>query len=159
MADVPSTPQHDDERRRLDEAASQAEVRREALHAVVVDVTSALESAPLGSDDWLRAVRDALRRLDEGLRNHVRESEMPDGLLAEIVHWQPSYRSRAEAMRAEHETMLTQLDDVTSRMDDATSPAELRQAVSDLVVLVDRHRHKALELVLDAHNLDLAAGD
>jgi hypothetical protein len=159
MATVPDTPRHDADRRRLDEAASQAEVRREALHTAVVDVTSALDAAPLGTDAWLEAVRGATQRLDAAMRDHVREAEMPEGLLAEIVQWQPSYHRRADAMRAEHETMLARIADLLPRVDGSTPATELRHAVSDLVLLVDRHRHKALELVLDAHNLDLAAGD
>lgn len=160
MATSSGTMQPDDaERRLLEDAAKEAERRREALHAAVVDVTAALESSPRGDDAWFAAVREALTRLDERLRRHVREAETPDGLLAEIVHRQPSYARRTEAMHAEHETMVARAAALVALASGPVNVDDLVDAITALVELVDRHRHKALELVIDAHNLDVAAGD
>lgn len=160
MADVSGTPQHDTaERERLEVAAQQAEARREALHAGVVDVTAALETPEPGSDPWFAAVRAALGRLQDRLRAHVREAELPDGLLSEIVHWQPAYEARVGAMRREHETMLARVDALVDLSRTSVPATDLQRAATELTGLIDRHRHKALELVLDAHNLDVAAAD
>lgn len=160
MASVSGTPQHDaSERHRLEEAAQLAEARRAALHAVVVDVTAALATPAPGSDAWFDAVRAALGRLQDGLRAHVHEAELPEGLLSEIVHWQPAYEARVQGMRREHETMLARVETLVERSRASLPADELQGAAEELVGLIDRHRHKALELVLDAHNLDVAAGD
>ncbi|HSK24998.1 MAG TPA: hypothetical protein VK906_17570 [Egicoccus sp.] len=160
MANLSGTPQHEaSERQRLEEAAQQAEARRAALHVVVVDVTAALATRAPGSDAWFDAVRAALGRLQDGLRAHVREAELPGGLLAEIVHWQPEYEARVTAMRHEHETMLARVEELVDRSRTSLPADELQRDADELIGLIDRHRHKALELVLDAHNLDVAAGD
>ena len=137
-------------------AGEQAEHRRELLHATILDLQEAL-----GPDDeptTHATLVAALNRATETIGDHVRDAEEPDGLLAEVVRLEPGFGSHVEAMRQEHQAMLEQLDTLLQNPSDR-SLEDLASAIRGLIELLDRHRHRSADLILDAYSLALSAGD
>lgn len=137
-------------------AGKQAEYRRELLHATILDLQEALgpDGQPTRHSDLVAAID----RAAQTVADHVRDAEAPDGLLAEVIRVEPAYGARVEDMRREHQTMLAQADALRDGPSDR--PLEdLASAVRGLIDLLDRHRHRSTELILDTYSLDLSAGD
>jgi hypothetical protein len=155
MSDQGST----DHEARYKLAGKKAKRRREVLHGAINDLENALAASQPGSERWIRDIQDALQRTQTTIENHVREAEAPDGMLAQVVQEEPALGARVEAMKREHVTMLERGAALVELSREPPSAEELQDKVTDIVELIDRHRHRSADLLLDAYDLDLSAGD
>lgn len=135
-------------------------VRRGLLHGALVQLEVAV-SAPVAGDRerWSTRLRAALDRLAFTLADHVEETEAPDGLLAEIDHQSPWLHARVERLRREHITLVGETAGLLERCHRPFAPDELREDVVRLLGELVRHRHAGADLLYDAYELDLSAGD
>ena len=137
-------------------AGERAEHRRELLHATILDLQEALASEDAATTHATLVA--ALNRAAKTVGDHVRDAEEPDGLLAEVVRAEPGFSARVEGMHREHQVMLEQIDALLQ--DPSDRPLDdLASAVRGLIDLLDSHRHRSAELLLDAYSLDLSAGE
>lgn len=144
---------------RLDEAGQQVQVRREQLHEATRDLAATLEDTSSELGDRLAAVRRAIADTRTTIDNHVREAEASDGLLAQILSEQPAFAARVEEMRREHIALLEESAELVEEAQTAGSVDELRDGATELIELIQRHRHRSAELLLDTYDLDLSAND
>jgi len=89
----------------------------------------------------------------------VREAEAPDGLLAQVIEEEPAFGSRAQQMRAEHVELLNDSATLLQLAEQDPSVDELRAKATELIDLIEVHRHRSGSLLIDAYSLDLSAGD
>jgi hypothetical protein len=92
----------------------------------------------------------------------VTEGEV--GLLAEILQRTPRLATEIALIKAEHEELIDTLDKVdltvrTSMDMDDPDPEPLRRRVMTLLGRLTLHRQRGADLVYDAYNVDIAAGD
>jgi hypothetical protein len=149
-----SAPEH-----RIRQAGDQAVARREVLHAATQDLTATLEAPRGDAAAWVASARVAIARMQESLHTHAEEAEQSDGLLAEVVQWQPSFGPRVERMRREHRDLIEQAEALQEYAGQTSDPDDIHRAATALVDAVDRHRHRSTELVQDTYNLDVSTGD
>ncbi len=135
-------------------ATKRARRRRERLHQACIDLQNALDR-----DEPTDRLDAAIRQAQATIVAHVHESEADDGLLAQVIEEEPAFGSRVEAMQREHQVMIEQADALVEGAAGTLPPDELRDACGSLITLLDGHRHRATELLLDAFDLDLSAGD
>ena len=143
----------------LDETGRKVQSRREQLHEATIDLSDALESPIEPPQQWLDAIRASIARTRTLLETHVREAEAPDGLLAQVIEEEPAFGSRVQQMRAEHVELLNDSATLLQLAEEDASVDELRAKTTELVDLIEQHRHRSGSLLIDAYSLDLSAGD
>lgn len=143
----------------LDEAGKQAKRRREQLHEATRALAAALDDTSGELDERLTAAREAIVDMQRTILTHVSEAEASDGLLAQIIADEPAYGSRVEEMRREHVALVEDAAVLVENAQAAGSVDELRVPTTEFIELVQRHRHRSAELLLDTYDLDLSAGD
>lgn len=140
--------------------AAEVAARRGLLHGVLVELEAAVSAAVAGDPGrWCAGLRRALDRLAFTLADHVEATEAPDGLLAEIDHVSPWLHARVERLRREHVQLVQDTATLVARCHQASAPEELREDVVRLLGELVRHRHAGADLLYDAYELDLSAGD
>ena len=144
---------------RLDEAGRKVQIRREQLHQATRDLAAALEGTEGELGQRLADVRDAISRTHATIENHVREAEASDGLLAQVIAEEPAVGFRVEEMRREHVTLLEESADLVERSQGAERVDELRDEATELIELIQRHRHRSADLLMDTYGLDVSASD
>lgn len=139
---------------------TEAASRRGLLHGALVQLEQAV-SAPVTADAerWCRRLHRALDRLAFTLADHVEETEAPDGLLAEIDRQSPWLHARVDKLRREHVTLVHTTGELLDRCHRSFRPDDLREDVLQLLGQLVRHRHAGADLLYDAYELDLSAGD
>ena len=139
---------------------TEVETRRGLLHGALVQLEAAV-SAPVAGDEarWCRTLHAALDRLAFTLADHVESTEAPDGLLAEIDHDSPWLHARVDRLRRDHVELVRGTGDVLERCHTDFRPEEIREDVIGLLGQLVRHRHAGADLLYDAYELDLSAGD
>lgn len=137
-------------------ADERAEHRRELLHATILDLQGTLDG-----DDAPATRATLVAALDRAAKTvgaHVLDAEETEGLLADVVRAEPGFSARVEGMHREHQVILEEIDALLQSPSDR--PLEdLASAVRGLIDLLDSHRHRSAELLLDAYSLDLSAGE
>lgn len=144
---------------RLDETGRQVEARREQLHEATRDLAATLEATSAHLDERLADVRRAVADTRTTIDRHVIEAEAADGLLAQIIAEQPAFGARVEEMRREHIALLEESAELVEDARSAGSVDQLREAATELIELIQRHRHRSADLLLDTYGLDLSAND
>ena len=143
----------------LDEARSS----RLGLRSSVGSVEKSLAAPASGrSDAWAKDLAAELQGLAIAIDQHITLTEAPNGLLEDIVRLEPRLAKRVERARAEHEslreTVARTLDAVPADGKDV-DVARARDMVVELLTAVVRHRHLGADLVYEAYNVDMEAGD
>ena len=128
--------------------------RREEL---LVRMTGLEEAAAVTGDAETRwvTVRTRLRELQEAFDRHVEATERPDGFLAEAVAHAPHLEHRRRELINEHREIAAKL----AASLDATAEAATREDVADLLVTLERHRHRGAELIYEAYSVDMGPSD
>ena len=102
----------------------------------------------------------ALGTLDDALARHAQFAESPDGLFAEVIGATPRLAHQVKRLEAEHEALHEHIDRCEAQLrvgagvDDA-----IRADLADLLRAFEMHVHRGVELVYDAYNVDISAGD
>jgi hypothetical protein len=137
--------------------------RRHRLAAQMREVEAVLASPLTGRPDaWTSAVGSALGTLDDVLSAHIAATEAPDGLLATVRAESPALDPQIRRLEADHERLRAALADV--RRDLASSGADVdrcgavRDAATELVAAIARHRQRGADLLYQAYDVDLGGG-
>ena len=139
-----------------------ARERRAGLRAALGEVERSLASPSTGrSDAWLKTLSADLERLSESLDLHIRTSEAPGGLLADIVESAPRLANKVDAARKEHAQLRYRLDKsmkavAEQRGDDVRA---VREQIVEVLAGIVRHRHLGADLVYEAFSVDIEAAD
>lgn len=139
--------------------------RRAELHDSTKALVRALESASPGREHaWLRRVLDCLNTLRADFTEHVEVNEAPEGIHAEMLHVQPRLASRVRKLADDHVVISDRLDAALALASQgSTDPneqiAEVRDAGTQVVALITRHRQRSSDLVYEAYNTDIGIGE
>lgn len=133
--------------------------RREKLHGAMVDLEEALAGPKDDEDRWLGALRTAVERVHTTLEEHIVEAEGPDGLIPQILHDSPWLAPRAQGLVRDHVELLAASRELAAACDVTPEPELLREHAIELVAQIARHRHRSADVLYDAYELDLSAGD
>ncbi len=140
----------------------QARGRRQALRTAMLALEAA-SAGPVSKEGWLEHVAQALDDLDGALEKHVEMVEGDGGLLEEITDIAPQLQAGMEQMRNDHKELHALIDATRTSMKDAEiTPdglARVRNEIRALVTSLAEHRQRGADLVYDAYNVDISAGD
>jgi hypothetical protein len=132
--------------------------RRKDLYDAMQRLESSVARAS-GQDDWAVVVADALQIMHDALQRHVIEIEADNGLFAEVVGRAPGLASDVAILRNDHEDLLFSCREAGELVANWSAPAEIRRKVLGLLGRLAIHRQRGAELLFDAYNVDLGAGD
>lgn len=134
--------------------------RRRNLYEAMQDLEAAAARAT-GQPDWMEKVESALLALSSALDQHVAEIESPEGLFDEVLDRVPRLRPVVDALREDHDAMRGACRSALEliRTEPDTRPLEMRRRVLVILGRLTMHRQDGAELLYDAHNVDVAAGD
>jgi hypothetical protein len=133
--------------------------RRERLLQAILSLTEVLRADPEPVDAWSARLRDAAAMLAETIHEHVEEAETEDGFLDQVTQDAPGLAARVEALRAEHPVMRADARRMLETWPEDADPEALRAHVEPILSATRRHRERGTELLMDAYELDLSAGD
>lgn len=131
--------------------------RRSELYSSMRDLERTV-ARPSGIADWRIEIERALRELKMALTTHVDEVESDSGLFAEILERSPHLAANVASLEREHRDLMTACENVLSLTADL-SDRSLRRRANQLLVRLAIHRQTGAELLYDAYNVDIAAGD
>jgi hypothetical protein len=140
---------------------SEARQHRAGLRDAVGAVERAL-AAPAGerADRWSKELAHELDELGDALERHIAATEAEGGLLDDIVQQEPRLARRAYLVREDHLLLRRRLDEaravLPSEPDDVATARDRSVALLEAII---RHRHLGSDLVYDAFNVDMEAGD
>ncbi len=121
----------------------------ETMHAV----ERAL-AAPAAEPGWRGAVTARLGILQSAFAEHVRLTEGPEGLYAELLEYAPRLAYRVRSLVREHGTLAMSINAVCSRVGSA-APEDMRGWGSNLLRDLSRHRQRGADLVYEAYATDI----
>lgn len=137
--------------------------RRRRLRGALDELESALARAGRPRDVWTERVAEAVARLATAMEDHVTETEGPDGFFDTVLRDAPRAANGVERLRREHDTMHAAIRGLANRLRagaDGDDEVELvREEGLDLIHLTNRHRQRGADLLYDAYQLDIGAGD
>jgi hypothetical protein len=138
-------------------------VRRDDLYDAILGLERAVGAPARGRvATWSAAVRDRLARLLAALHAHVEGTEEAGGLFDEVLEREPRLAHGVERLRAEHRDQVAKGAEAGRRLDgldDAGDVEGVRALLHELIHDLLVHRSTGAELVYDAYNVDLSAGD
>jgi hypothetical protein len=117
-------------------------------------------AAPSSLPSWRATVDLALDDLREEFARHVDVAEGGDGLLLQIVEDEPRLAGRAGQLKLEHVSLTAALTLARGLVrDDSVAPSVVRDDLTHLCARMARHRQAGADLVYEAYEVDLGAGD
>lgn len=142
--------------------ASASEKRR-TLRDAMKDL-EAVTSSPSAAEDWLARVGARLDAFLGALHAHIDDVEGPQGLLAQIVDEAPRLSAECDTFRTDHVAMVAATEAVKTAVENADQGAsddiaDIRDRVQTILHDLVEHRQRGSDLVYDAYNVDIAAGD
>jgi hypothetical protein len=144
-------------------ALGAARAPRERLWGAVDALEAAIAApAPGRIEAWRQLASTRLRDVSEAWAEHITTTEADDGLFAEIMGFAPRFAHAIERLRHEHETLRAAISASAVGLDAAVDESGVdasRADLLDLLALLARHRHRGIDLVYDAYNTDISAGD
>jgi hypothetical protein len=144
----------------MSDSLERARQHRTGLRVALGDVEQALSApAPRREDLWRKELGVALDELGDALESHIASTEADDGLLAEIMREAPRLARRIERVRAEHERLRADLGASRAAADAGDDVEDIRVRVTGVLADLVRHRQLGSDLVYDAYNVDIEAGD
>lgn len=132
--------------------------RRQELYDAMQKLESRIARAS-GRDRWADEVNDAVTALHTALQHHVLEIEAEDGLFVDVIRHAPHLAPEIESLRRDHEDLLVSCRMASGLIADWAAPAEIRRKVLGILGRLAIHRQQGAELLFDAYNVDLTAGD
>jgi hypothetical protein len=125
--------------------------------AELLDTMHALEralAAPAADPAWRPSVDARLIALRSAFAEHMRLTEGPDGLYAELLEHSPRLAYRVRALVREHAKLAMGIEVVCSRLGSA-GPDDMRGWGSNLLRDLSRHRQRGADLVYEAYATDI----
>lgn len=147
-------------------AVERARGPRADLRAAMLALEKAAAApAPNRLGDWAMRVHDALVDLGAAYERHIAVTEGPEGLLEDIQHAAPRLSTKAARLTEEHHDLrarITEMVDLARGAAGRTETGaadEVRRAATDLMAAISRHRQAGSDLVFEAFEVDIGAGD
>ena len=144
------------------ESLGEAREKRAGLRGAMGEVERLLASPAAGRQAaWVKCLGEGLDELDAALSVHIKVTEAPDGLLADIVSTAPHLAHRCDTIRGEHERLRYLMATARESLpaDAGGDVQACRERVVELLGGIVRHRHMGAELVYEAFNVDIEAAD
>lgn len=142
-----------------------ARAHREVLLGALRDFEDAVANAgPRRAHAWADEVQHRLTALEDAFRRHVRITEEPDGLYADIERTAPRLTQAMEALRTEHREILDAIAALSDRLFVGPTAGEhawvedMRGACLALMSQIVRHRHKGADLTYEAYEREREFG-
>lgn len=140
-----------------------ARTRRHSLKDAMTELESVV-SSPAGADGWVDAVGAAMTELGLALKEHVDVTEGHEGLLDEILVNAPRFAAEVALIKAEHEELEDALERAFLTLEGTMTvgskdPEPIRRRVMTVLGRLSLHRQRGADLVYEAYNVDIAAGD
>ena len=135
-----------------------ARVRRHLLGDALHGLERAL-AGPSDADHWIEGVAACLAELRRALDEHIEVTEGPGGLLEEVRDLAPRLSGEIGFIEAEHEELVDLLGKALTSLEQSTDPKAIRNRAMALLPRLSLHRQRGADLVYDAYNVDIAAGD
>jgi hypothetical protein len=107
---------------------------------------------------WGNSVREALVELQNSLRVTRQSADAGDSLFAEIVQEYPRLQGRADQLRADYDN-LQHLVENLARTINEDSPATIRDSLGTLLTKLRSVQARETELIFEAFQVDIGAGD
>jgi hypothetical protein len=132
---------------------------KDALQEAAIALESSL-AEPSTTVQWRDGVRAALRRAQQVLGEHIAETDGPAGLPASVVDSSPRLAGPARRLASEHDDLLERQQALASYVADDDVPPELiRDAAAEMAAMMLQHVRHAQDLIVDAVEEELGAGD
>lgn len=113
-------------------------------------------AAPPDEPYWREGVIVRLDPLRQGFAEHVRVTEGPTGLYAEVLHQAPRLDRGVRLLTSEHTAIAAAIAALQHAVGLPAVPAEeLRRRVGHLLRALDRHRRRGADLLWEAYQADL----
>jgi hypothetical protein len=137
--------------------------RRADLRLSLGAVEHALASPAAGrAVIWGEIVHRTLEELAEEFAEHIDVTEGPDGLHDAILAAAPRLGHAVQALTAEHGDIRAEIAALLTATEPPVTPddvADVREQGTRLLGHVVRHRQRGADLVYEAYETDLGAGD
>jgi hypothetical protein len=104
---------------------------------------------------WSRRLHRHLDRLHAAFDDHVRVTEGATGTYAEVVTAAPRLARGVKLLAGDHQRLATALAVLRQRAESGAQPADLRRCGASLLVLLDRHRQRGIDLLYEAYGTDI----
>ena len=135
--------------------------RRAPLREAASDLELAI-SAPVGTGPvWRDRVRESLARVHVALKQHIQDTEGPEGLYEDLQANAPRLSNLVGLLTKEHTAIredinraAATLEELPKELDDGCCE-EMREAVLFLLGRISRHRQKGADLVWRAYSVDI----
>lgn len=139
--------------------------RAKKHHLTLREAMSELEKVvgrPAGRAEWHGYVEQALSDLGDALEDHIEDAE--GGLLVDVAEEAPRLTTETRLLHREHSVLRRSLNQARttvrgSKAVEAVDVDAVRRRVMSLLGRLMLHRQRAADLVYDAYNIDIAAGD
>ena len=152
-----------DVQRRNAEILDQIRVRRDELYEFILGLERAVSAPSQGRVlEWARGAADRVEQLRAAFKKHVAITEDGGGLFDDVMDQAPRLAHAIAELRRDHELLRSLLDDAgrsTQDVHDVDGVERTRTRLLDLILKLLEHRHRGSELVYDAYDVDLGAGD
>lgn len=140
------------------ERVETARIRRHNLGDALSQLEHALTS-PMASSTWLGEVTYALAEMRRSLEEHIEVTEGRGGLLEEIRGDAPRLAGEIELIVAEHDELMSALEAAEGCLGQSNDRKAIRSRAMAILPRLSLHRQRGADLVYEAYNVDIAAGD
>ena len=152
-------------------AAARSRSGRQASHDTLTILEAALSApTPNRQTEWRDEVVAALDAFIVAIDEQARADQADTSLLSEIANDQPRLRPRILRLHAEHRDRRDTASSLRAQIAggagahsedaaEAVDTADIRDRLAALALQYRRHRARETDLVYEAINLDLGAGD
>jgi hypothetical protein len=152
-----------DIQQRNTEILAQVRIKRDELYGSILGLEHEL-SAPSRErvPEWSRGVSERLAQVRSAFDHHLAITEGSGGLFDDVMNQAPRLAHAIAQLRQEHQFLESQLGEA-ARSVETTANSDgvegVRVRLLDLIRELLEHRHRGSELVYDAYNVDIGAGD
>ena len=136
--------------------------RRAELRESIALLQAALQSSTDKPVVWGEAVQLAVNRLATDFADHVDVTEGPAGLHENIVESSPRLSHAVGELTADHDLLEAEIAAVLATVEPPVMLADVATIRGETAVLIEhlvKHRQRGADLVYEAFQQDLGAGD
>lgn len=150
---------------RFQDAATVSWTDRNASLDALQQLESALSAPTPGRElPWRRQVQVTLEALAAKLDQQARGDSEGASLLSEVALEEPRLAARVAGLRAEHDDLRHAVDSLQSQLRDlvdeaSVDTADLRDRLAGVARRLRQHRAREADLIYEAVNINLGAGD
>jgi hypothetical protein len=137
--------------------------RRQSLRSAMGAFEGALAGPALGRiPEWTAGLVTALQQLDTRVTEHIAATEGPTGFHGELVAASPRLVHSVSLLVAEHHRICELLDQLRRATNHARTDGQvggIREQGTQTLALLAKHRQRGADLIYEAYERDLGAGD